>query len=198
MRVAFYADRWLFEAALLGAVLIGVTLSEWGQPLICTCGYVQFWVGSIFSSGNSQHIADWYTLSHILHGVLIVLAGRLLAPRLGFRYLFAIAIFTGVAWELLEHTDWVLDRFRGTTLYLGYHGDSVLNAVADYLWMLGGFFLASRLSTPWIVAMVIVLEVIAAVIARDCLTLTTLMLIYPIEAIETWQQALNPNTLPAQ
>lgn len=198
MKIASYADRWLFGVVFLGAILISVTLFAWGQPLICTCGYVQFWVGSIFSSGNSQHIADWYTLSHFLHGVLIVLAGRLFFPRWGFRTLFAIAILTGVAWEILEHTDWVLNRFRGTTLYLGYRGDSVLNAVSDYLWMLGGFFLANRLSTPWIVTMVIFLEVTAAIIARDCLTLTTLMIIYPIEAIESWQQALNPNTLPPQ
>ena len=102
-----------------GAVAIGVTLWAWGQPLICTCGYVRFWVGSIFSSGNSQHIADWYTLSHVVHGLLIVLVGRALLPRIDLRVLLAVAIVTGVAWEIVEHTDMVLDRFRATTLYQG-------------------------------------------------------------------------------
>ena len=180
-------------AALLGAVAIGATLYLWGQPLICTCGYVQFWVGSIFSSGNSQHIADWYTLSHIVHGLLIALASRLL--RIGFFWSYLIAIVTGVAWEIIEHTDWVLDQFRGATLYQGYRGDSVLNAVADYIWMLGGFFLGNALAALHIAALIIFLEITSAVIARDSLALTTLMLVHPMDAIEEWQQSINPNKI---
>ena len=125
------SDRLLFALALLGAALIGATLFAWGQPLICTCGYIQFWVGSVFSSGNSQHIADWYTLSHIVHGMLIVLLGRLFFPGWNYRTLLLIAVVSGVAWEIIEHTDWVLNRFRAATLYHGYFGDSVLNAVFD-------------------------------------------------------------------
>ncbi|MCB1502960.1 MAG: DUF2585 family protein [Bauldia sp.] len=185
---------YLHIAALLGALTIGLTLYHWGQPLICTCGYVQLWVGSIFSSGNSQHIADWYTLSHIVHGLLIVLIGRLFG--LGFGVLYALAIITGVAWEITEHTDWVLDMFRAATLYQGYRGDSVLNSVSDYLWMLGGFFVGYALRTVWVVVLVGALEVTSAAVARDSLALTTLMLVYPIEAIEDWQQAINPNRVP--
>lgn len=192
-----FSTKFLAFAAVCGAALIGVTLWAWGQPLICTCGYVDFWVGSIFSSGNSQHIADWYTLSHIIHGMLIVLIGRTILPWLGFEFLLSISIVTGVFWEIIEHTDWVLDQFRATTLYQGYLGDSVLNAVADYLWMMGGFLLASVSKRYLILCYIIVLEVAAAIAARDSLTLTTLMLVYPIEAIEDWQQELNPRG-PAQ
>ena len=179
--------------AALGALIIGVTLAAWGQPLICTCGEVKLWVGSVFSGDNSQHIADWYTLSHIIHGMLVVLLGRLLVPWAGFTALFAVAVVTGVAWEVLEHTEWVLGQFRATTIYQGYIGDSVLNAVADYLWMLGGFFLANALRSLWVLALILVLEAGAASIARDSLTLTTLMVVYPIEAVDEWQQELNPN-----
>ena len=189
-------DTWLYALAVLGAALIGVTLFQWGQPLICTCGYVQFWVGSVFSSGNSQHIADWYTLSHVVHGLLIVLLGRILFPTWSSQSLLVIAIVTGVAWEIIEHTDWVLNRFRAATLYQGYFGDSVLNAVFDYLWMLAGFFLARSISTAAIVGLILCLELTAAIIARDCLTLTTLMVIYPLESVEEWQQALNPIAIP--
>lgn len=191
-----WSVRGLSAVALAGAVLIGVTLWSWGQPLICTCGHVRLWVGTIFSPDNSQHVADWYTLSHIVHGMLVVLAGRMLPWRVDIRTLLAIAIVTGVAWEIVEHTDWVLNRFRAATLYQGYLGDSVLNAVADYLWMLGGFALASVSPTALVVAFVAGLELTAALTARDCLALTTLSVIYPIDAIEAWQQELNPNPAP--
>ena len=180
----------------LGAVIIAVTLYAWGQPLICTCGEVHLWVPSVFSSGNSQHIADWYSLSHILHGVLIVLAARLFAPQARFSTLFLIAIITGVGWEVIEHTEFVLDLFRATTINQGYIGDSILNAVCDYVWMLGGFFTAYVLRTAWVIAIVIGFELSAALIARDSLMLSTLMLIYPVEAVGTWQQAINPANQP--
>jgi len=178
--------------ATAGAVVIAATLAFWGQPLICTCGTVKLWVPTVFSAGNSQHIADWYTLSHILHGMLIVLFGRWIVPAAPFAALFAIALLTGVAWEVVEHTEWVLGKFRATTINQGYHGDSVLNATADYVWMLGGFFLARALPTLGIVAAIIAFELVAAFVARDSLALTTLMLLYPVEAIESWQQAINP------
>lgn len=178
--------------AAAGILMIAVTLLAWGQPMICTCGYVSLWIGSIFHSGNSQHIADWYTLSHILHGVLIALAGRLLFPRISGPVLLAIAAATGIAWEIIEHTEWVLGAFRATTINQGYYGDSVLNAVMDYIWMLGGFFAARALPTLWVIAGVLILELTAALIGRDSLALSTLMLVYPVEAVNDWQQELNP------
>ena len=189
-------ENWFYAAAIAGAFLVGAVLYAWGQPLICTCGYVQFWVGSVFSSGNSQHIADWYTLSHIVHGLLVVVLGRALLPS-GSRLIpLAVAIVTGVGWEIVEHTDWVLNRFRAATLYQGYLGDSVLNAVADYLWMLGGFFLGRAFPTVLSLLLIVVLEISAAIFARDSLTLTTITLIFPIDAIEQWQQELNPIIIP--
>lgn len=185
--------QFLYVCAVLGALVIGVTLWAWGQPLICTCGEVKLWVGSIFDGGNSQHIADWYTLSHILHGVLIAFLGRALFPSLDFRWLLGAAILTGVGWELIEHTDWVLDKFRATTINQGYYGDSVLNAVADYIWMMGGFLAAWAMRKRMVVAMMAGLELSAAFIARDSLALSTLMLVYPVDAVGDWQQELNPN-----
>ena len=181
--------------AFLGLFVIAGTLYAWGQPPICTCGEVKLWVGSVFDGGNSQHIADWYTLSHILHGVLIALLGRLVFPRVAFKTLFLVAIVTGVGWEVIEHTDFVLDAFRATTINAGYHGDSVLNAVADYVWMMGGFFAAYAMNTMTVVGLVAALELSAAFIARDSLALSTLMLVYPLDAVETWQQEINPNRL---
>ena len=178
--------------ALLGVPIIGLTLWAWGQPLICSCGTIKLWVPNIFDGGNSQHIADWYTLSHILHGVLIALLGRVFLPRLGFAPLFLTAIVTGIGWEVIEHTNWVLDGFRATTINAGYLGDSVLNAVCDYIFMMGGFFAAYALRIPVVIVGVLALELIAGIFGRDNFTLSTIQLIAPIEAIDDWQQELNP------
>lgn len=186
------STRFLYAFAFAGLFIIGGTLWAWGQPLICTCGEVKLWIGSIFDSGNSQHIADWYTLSHILHGVLIAFLGRLLFPRISFEALFLTAIVTGIGWEVIEHTDWVLEAFRATTVNQGYYGDSVLNAVADYIFMMIGFFSAYMLRNGIVISGIAALELSAAFIARDSLALSTLMLIYPVEAVESWQQELNP------
>lgn len=189
------AHRLTIAFAVFGAFLIAGTLSLWGQPTICTCGEIKLWVGSIFDGGNSQHIADWYTLSHILHGVLIAILGRWFAPRLSFAALFFIACLTGIAWEIVEHTEWVLGAFRSTTINQGYTGDSVLNAVADYIWMILGFLTAYALRTVSVIGLVAALELSAAFIARDSLALSTLMLVYPIDAVDSWQQEINPNRI---
>ncbi|MGG7643563.1 DUF2585 family protein [Rhodovulum sp. YNF3179] len=189
-------DGYLYAVAVIGALLIGVTLWSWGQPLICNCGYVKLWEGHIWSSGNSQHVADWYSLSHVVHGMLIVLLGRLSRGWLSHSALIVLAIVTGVAWEIVEHTDWVLGRFRDVTVYQGYVGDSVLNAVMDYVWMWVGFFLALPLPTVAVGVMILAIEVLGAAIGRDCLTFTTLQIVYPLEAIESYQQAINEDPGP--
>jgi hypothetical protein len=188
--------RFLYVAAVLGAFAIGITLWAWGQPLISTNGEVRLWVGSIWSSQNSQQVADWYTLSHVIHGMLVVLVGRAFGRWIGYPVLLAVAIATGVAWEILEHTDWVLGQFRATTVYQGYLGDTVLNAVCDYVFMLAGFFLASVLRTLWVFALIVILEIGSALIARDSLALATLQLVHPIPAIAAWQDEINPRTHP--
>lgn len=178
--------------AFAGLFIIAGTLWYWGQPLICTCGTVKLWVPNIFDGGNSQHIADWYTLSHILHGVLIALLGRTFLPKIGFNPLFLTAILTGVGWEVIEHTNFVLDAFRSTTINAGYLGDSVLNAVFDYIFMMGGFFAAYALRISVVLLGVAALELTAGLFGRDNLTLSTIQLIAPIDAIDGWQQELNP------
>ena len=186
----------LFAVAVFGALLIGATLWAWGQPLICTCGYVKLWEGHIWSSGNSQHIADWYSLSHVVHGMLVVLIGSLSRGWLSYSALIILAIVTGVAWEIVEHTDWVLGQFREVTVYQGYIGDSVLNAVMDYIWMWVGFFIAVSLPSAGVGALILAVEVLAAAVGRDCLTFTTLQIVYPLDIIESYQQAINENPRP--
>ena len=180
----------------LGALLIGVTLWAWGQPLVSTSGEIRLWVNSIWSRETSQQVADWYSLSHLIHGMLVALIGRALSSRVSWTVVVAFALVTGVAWEIVEHTDMVLDHFRGQTIYQGYVGDTVLNAVCDYIFMLAGFFLGASAPVWALVAFILLLEVLSASLARDSLLLSTLRVVYPVPAISAWQDATNPLKTP--
>jgi hypothetical protein len=188
--------RLLCVAMLLGGIVIGVTLWAWGQPLVSRSGEIRLWVNLIWSSENSQQVADWYSLSHAILGMLIGLIGRALSPRVPQAAILTVVLVIGVGWEIIEHTDFVLDRFRGQTIYQGYTGDTVLNAVMDYVFMLAGYFLVMALPFRWGIVLMLGLEILSAAVARDSLILTTIRVIHPIPAIAAWQDATNPVTHP--
>ena len=180
-------------AALAIAVLTAIILFAMGRPPICTCGYVSLWYGDINSSGNSQHLSDWYTPSHIIHGMLFYGLGWLLFSKLGLggkgagRHAFTLAVAIEAAWEVLENTSWIIDRYRSVTVNWGYSGDSIINSMADIGWMSFGFWLALRLPVKVTVALAVAAEILTALVVRDNLTLNVVMLLYPFEFIREWQ-----------
>ncbi|MGK2923569.1 MAG: DUF2585 domain-containing protein [Methyloceanibacter sp.] len=176
-------------AIVAGIILIaGAVLYAMGHPLICKCGYVKLWHFDVVSAENSQHIFDWYTPSHIIHGCLFYGLFWLIAPRSSFGLRLILAVLVEATWEVAENTDFVINHYREMTVSLDYYGDSVLNSVSDILFMIAGFFLAAWLPVWVTVLIAVALEVFVGVMIRDGLTLNVIMFVWPSEAILQWQQ----------
>lgn len=177
--------HWLVAAVL--AALAGLALHAMGRPLICTCGSVELWVGAVHSADNSQHLVDWYSPSHLIHGILFYALGWLVLRRFSHGERLVAAVAIEAAWELVENSKFIIDRYREATIALGYTGDSVINSLADIGWMVVGFLLARRLPVWGSVALAVGLELLVLWAIRDNLTLNVLMLLWPIDAVRDWQ-----------
>ena len=172
----------------LGIILLTAAYLLWiGREPICKCGYVKLWHGQVVSSENSQHISDWYTPSHIIHGFLFFGLLWLVARRLSLGWRLAIATVIEAAWEIVENSDAVIERYRSVTISLDYYGDSVLNVVADISAMILGFWLASKLPVWATVALIVLFEAVTIWLIRDGLALNVLMLLYPLDGVAEWQ-----------
>ncbi len=178
--------------AATAAIIVGaaVALYLMGHPLICKCGTVKAWHFDVVSAENSQHLIDWYTPSHIIHGFLFYwllwLLSRWIPMSFGLR--LVIAVLIEATWEVVENTDWVINHYREATIALDYYGDSVINSVMDILFMILGFFLAAWLPVWITVALAVALEVFVGLMIRDNLTLNIVMFLWPNDSLLEWQK----------
>ncbi len=181
---------WLSCRSLHAAVglflLQAAVLLYLGQPAICDCGYVKVWEGVVLSEGNSQHLTDWYSFSHIIHGFAFFFLLSALFPRLPLYSRLAIAVGLEAGWEILENTPMVIDHYRQQALAQGYMGDSILNSLSDTVMMVVGFFLAARFRWWAVLACAVLLEAFTIYMIRDGLVFNILGFVAP-ELLSEWQ-----------
>ena len=188
-------NRRALIATLMLTAYAAFILFAMQRPPICACGTVKLWHGVVQSSENSQHLADWYTFSHIIHGLIFYGAAHLLWRRWRLfdgaptRWALPIAVILEASWEILENSPMIIDRYRAVTVSFGYAGDSIVNSMADIGWMVLGFWIAAKLPWKASLAMAIAFELLTLVLIRDNLTLNVLMLVHPIDAVRDWQAA---------
>ncbi|MGV2122466.1 DUF2585 domain-containing protein [Agrobacterium vitis] len=183
------ASFWLVVPVIILAVQI---LAEhfMGRIWICSCGYVKLFEAGVNTPGNSQHLADWYTPSHIIHGFLFYGLGWLVLRRGSFGHRLTLATLIESGWELLENSPIIINRYRAATMAVGYEGDSILNSAMDTVFMALGFLFAARVPVWLTIVVAVFFELLTGYLIRDNLTLNVIMLVWPVDAIKAWQAAL--------
>ena len=175
---------------LLIVAATAATLLAMGREPICKCGTIKLWHGVVLSSENSQHLTDWYTFSHIVHGLIFFAILSVFRSKLSLGVRFLIALVIECGWEIAENSNAIIERYRAVTISLDYYGDSVINSTADIAAMGVGFWLAARLPVRVSIALALGLELFSMWMIRDGLILNVLMLVWPLDFIREWQGRL--------
>jgi hypothetical protein len=181
---------WKIVAVTVIAVMAFTAMVElWmGRLPFCKCGTIRLWAGEIWSNENSQQFADPYSFTHILHGIILyALVWTVAGTRLPVRTRLVVAVMLEAGWEMLENSSFIIERYRATTVSLGYYGDSVFNSMGDICFMMTGFALAYKLPVRVTVIGAVLVDLVLLLWIRDSLALNIIMLIHPIAAIKAWQ-----------
>ena len=181
--------RHVLLAAGIVLIAVGIELAM-GRVVVSKTGNISLWTGAVNSAENSQQVSDWYSFSHVIHGIAFYGILRLIGRgKWALGWCLVLAVGAEAAWEVFENTPFTINRYRKATIAFDYYGDSVLNSVCDILCCVLGFFLAAKLPVWGSVALVVAMEAFVGYMIRDNLTLNIIMFIRPIEAIKRWQQA---------
>jgi hypothetical protein len=183
-------NLWPWLAIVLVLLVTVYLLDSQGRLWICACGQVYLWTADVWSSDNSQHLLDPYSFTHVLHGVAFCVGLAWLLPRLAPAWRLWLALTIEATWEVVENSEFIIQRYRETTAALGYQGDTIVNSVGDILVCGLGFWLALQLGFRRSLALFVITELVLLFWIKDSLILNIIMLIYPIDAVKAWQVGL--------
>lgn len=178
---------WAVIVSMIIAAVISLNFQ--GRVWWCPAGDAMPWSFDIWSQHNSQHVIDPYSFTHILHGIIEFWLIGLIFSKMPMMWRLVLALFIETTWEVVENTNYVINRYREATLSLNYVGDSIINSVADIVCCGLGFAIAYRVRFVLSLALFAATEAILLLTIRDSLVVNIIMLIYPIEAIKQWQTA---------
>lgn len=181
---SLFTRRTVFATIALSILFVGLLYLE-GRPWSCKQG-LGIW-SAAWSRCTSQHLLDPYSLTHVLHGIIFYWLLWPWAPKLALHWRMVFALALEIAWELLENSPWIVERYRQQTAALDYTGDSILNAIGDGITTGIGVAFASQFSWKVSVAVFLVLELGLLYFVRDSLTLNVFMLLVPLESLKVWQ-----------
>lgn len=180
-----------FPWVIMAGILVWMSAQLWLQGRVWWCQWdspVFLWSGEIWSKHNSQHFLDPYSFTHLLHGFLFLWAAQLLfSGRVRFVWLLLLAVAGESVWEVIENSPSIIERYRENTASLEYFGDSIANSIGDVAACIAGFLVAYKLKLRWSLVLFFLIEAVLILTIRDSLLINILMLVYPIEAIKTWQ-----------
>jgi hypothetical protein len=183
-----YRNQILAVAGIIVLSVIALILQD--RVWRCEVGDAWPWSWDVWSRHNSQHLIDPYSFTHILHGILEFWLLGLVFWKLPMAWRFVLAIFIESSWEVIENTNYVVNRYREATISLDYFGDSIANSLADIVCCGIGFFIAYKIRLWWSLAVFLVTEIVLLFWIRDSLLMNILMLIWPIDAVKQWQIGL--------
>lgn len=185
--------RWIIALAITLPLLAALAMYLMGREIICTCGYIKLWHGVVFSSENSQHLFDWYSFTHVVHGLgfylLLTIIEKFSGKKFSLTSKFLTAVLLESSWEVLENSDFIINRYRAATISLDYFGDSIINSLGDILAMMIGFWVAAKKPLWFSIGLVLFLEIGLLIVIRDNLTINIIMLIYPLDSLKLWQSS---------
>ncbi len=180
-------EIWPWIAIVMIYVATAFQLHGEGRHWWCSCGWLLLWTGDAWSADTSQRLFDPYSFTHVLHGVIFCGLLALTIPRLSTVWRLVVAVSGEAVWEMIENSDFVIQRYREATAALGYQGDTVINSLGDILACGLGFILARHLGLRRSLALFVLVEALLLVWIRDSLILNIVMLIYPVDSIKAWQ-----------
>jgi Protein of unknown function (DUF2585) len=178
---------WPWCAAVCVLVLAALQLRLQGRAWLCACGRLLVWTSEAWGANTSQHLLDPYSFTHVLHGIFYCGLLALCLPRVSMAWRFCLAVTIEAGWEVIENTEFVINRYREATAAVGYHGDTIVNSLGDIFSCAIGFWLAARLGLRWSLMLFAAIELVLLVWIRDSLLLEILMLFHPSPAIRAWQ-----------